>query len=76
MRVQQVSGSAVSVDIVTNYSIVMCRKLQDCTLKNVDNICTIATQYLFIQDATLQDATLHHILLPLRHYHIHMVDGI
>jgi len=32
MRVHQLSGSALSVDIVTNYSIVMCRKLQDCTL--------------------------------------------
>ena len=34
MRVQQVSGSALPVDIVTNYSIVMCRKLQDCALKH------------------------------------------
>lgn len=71
MRVQQVSGSALPVDIVTSYSIVMCRKSQDCTLKHVDNVCTIATQYLFIQDATL-----HHILLPRRHYSIRMVDGI
>lgn len=71
MCVQQQSGSALSVDIVTNYSTLMCRKLQDCILKYVDNICTIATQHLFVQDATL-----HHILLPLRHYHIRIVDGI
>jgi hypothetical protein len=71
MSVQQLSGSALSVDIVTNYSIVMCRKLQDCILKHVDNICTIAKQHLFVQDATL-----HHVLLPLRHYHIRTVNGI
>jgi len=71
MRVQQLSGSALSVDIVTTYSIIMCRKLQDCILKHVDNICTIAKQHLFVQDATL-----HHILLPLRHYHTRTVNGI
>lgn len=71
MRVQQVSGSVLPVDIVTNYSIVMCCKLQDCTLKHVDNICTTATRYFFIQDAIR-----HHILLPRRHYHIRVADGI
>ena len=43
IRVQQVSGSNLSVDIVTNYSIVMCRKLQDCASKYVDSICTTTT---------------------------------
>ena len=43
IRVQQVSGSTLSVDIVTNYSIVMCRKLQDCASKYVDSICTTTT---------------------------------